>query len=312
MNVEPSSRTRGPRRRRSRRPVVATFSAASAIALVVGITLSVRDNSAATSAAAAPPPAVRSQARHAASRQMLPDLEQAVPTDVRVRQVVVDGEVQYRLGFRSAVSNLGAGPLVVRGERLDTSTPAMVVDQLVERASGAPSVRRGIGTMQYSRAPDHSHWHYLQFDRYELRRSELRRSELRRAGSAKVLVADHKTGFCLGDRYRLTPAPAATPSGPVYRGRCGLSHPELLEMQEGISVGYGDDYSAFLEGQDLPLDGLPDGRYVLVHRVNSDKQLAELSYDNNASSVLLDLRWQRGQPQVRIVAACPDTDRCDH
>jgi hypothetical protein len=81
-------------------------------------------------------------------------------------------------------------------------------------------------------------------------------------------------------------------------------------MREGISVGYGDDYSAFLEGQDLPLSDLPGGRYVLVHRVNADRRLRELSYANNAASVLLDLRWDRGAPQVRVLATCPDTDRC--
>ena len=82
-------------------------------------------------------------------------------------------------------------------------------------------------------------------------------------------------------------------------------------MREGISVGYGDDYSAFLEGQDLPLDGLADGRYVLVHRVNLDRRLVELSYANNASSLLLELRWVNGAPTVTVVAACHDSDRCD-
>jgi hypothetical protein len=83
-------------------------------------------------------------------------------------------------------------------------------------------------------------------------------------------------------------------------------------MREGISVGYGDDYSAFLEGQDLPLDALPDGRYVLVHRVNVSRGLRELSYSNDAASALLALRWVDGRPRVQVLASCPDTDRCDH
>jgi len=97
----------------------------------------------------------------------------------------------------------------------------------------------------------------------------------------------------------------------VYRSRCGLGQTTLQRIREGISVGYGDDYKAFLEYQDLPLSGLPDGRYVLVHRVNADGRLRELSYDNNAASVLLDLRWRGGKPLVQILARCPDTDRCD-
>ena len=98
---------------------------------------------------------------------------------------------------------------------------------------------------------------------------------------------------------------------PVYTGRCGLDQPGLLGIQEGISVGYGDDYQANLEGQYLPLTGLRSGRYLLVHRVNPDRALRELDYTNNAASLLLALRWQRGEPLVRILNSCADTARCE-
>ena len=164
-----------------------------------------------------------------------------------------------------------------------------------------------VGRMEYSVSPDHSHWHYLQFDRYELQRYVLRP-----AGSDEVLVTDRKTGFCLGDRYRVQDRRlSAAPPAPVFTGGCGLRRPDLLHMREGISVGYGDDYSAFLEGQDSPLEGVADGRYVLVHRVNADRRLQELSYANNASSLLLDIHWRNGVPHVQILASCPDTDQCD-
>jgi hypothetical protein len=73
----------------------------------------------------------------------------------------------------------------------------------------------------------------------------------------------------------------------------------LLTRREGISI-FGDDYSAFLEGQDLPIGGLPEGRYVLVHRVNADGLLEELSKANNAASLLLELRWCHGTPYIRV------------
>ena len=50
---------------------------------------------------------------------------------------------------------------------------------------------------------------------------------------------------------------------------------------------------------------------MLVHRVNGDRRLRELDYRNNAASVLLELRWQRGAPAVRLLRVCPGTDRCD-
>jgi serine protease len=159
-----------------------------------------------------------------------------------------------------------------------------------------------VGRLQFVTSPDHRHWHYLQFDRYQLRR----------AGSARTLVRDHKTGFCLGDRYRVSDL-ALTNAVPqkVYRTNCGLNDTTLLQLEEGISVGYGDDYKPFLEGQDLELTGLKRGRFVLVHRVNADQRLRELSYRNNAASVLLDLRWHGGLPTLRILRSCPNTARCD-
>ena len=41
------------------------------------------------------------------------------------------------------------------------------------------------------------------------------------------------------------------------------------------------------------------------------RHLREVSYANDAASVLLDLHWQDGTPTLRVLAACADTDRCD-
>jgi hypothetical protein len=245
------------------------------------------------------------------ARDRLPDLDQEVPSEIAIQVGVSGGRQTYALGFRSAVRNIGAGPLIVKGARVDTRTASMNVRQIIDRTTGPQRVVPNVGLMKYTVSPDHRHWHYLQFDRYELRTSELRL-----AGSTEALVTDRKTGFCLGDRYRvshrdLRPSSAKPPPRPVYVGRCGLAQPGRLRMSEGISVGYGDDYSAFLEGQDLPLDGLRAGRYVLVHRVNANRRLKELSYTNNAASVLFDLRWHRGSPYLRVLATCPNTDRCE-
>jgi hypothetical protein len=252
-------------------------------------------------------PSAPDESRVAATDERLPDLDQEAPSDLAVRTTTPSGRRSYALGFRSAVVNVGAGPLIVKGTRPSTDVPVMRVDQLIERDGAPPRVVTDIGRMQYTISPDHRHWHYLQFDRYQLQRAELHN-----VAGERVRVRDRKTGFCLGDRYRTRQRlEAAPPPRPVFTGRCGLDRPDLLQMLEGISVGYGDDYSAFLEGQDLPLDGLPAGRYVLVHRVNVNHGLVERSYSNNAASVLLDLQWSGGQPLLRLLATCPGTDRCD-
>ena len=125
-------------------------------------------------------------------------------------------------------------------------------------------------------------------------------------------MRDRKTGFCLGDRYAIAGRkPPAAPATPIFTSRCGLGEPGLLGIQEGISVGYGDDYAANLEGQYLPLGGLRAGRYVLVHTVNVNRRLRESDYSNNSASLLLALRRRGGGPQVQLLRVCPDSARCD-
>ena len=97
-----------------------------------------------------------------------------------------------------------------------------------------------------------------------------------------------------------------------YSDRCGKGAPRLLRIREGISVGWGDDYS-HLEGQELDITGLPAGRYVIVHRVNANRDLRESDYRDNASSLALDLSWPNGRkapPRIDVVARCPLAEIC--
>ena len=198
---------------------------------------------------------------------------------------------EYRLGFRSAVRNVGRASLVISGHRPDRSLDAMQADQVLGQ-----QVVNNVGSLRYVVSPDHRHWHLLGFERYALT-----------TASGKVVVRDRKTGFCLGDRYASSPPPGATKQ---YTSRCGLGEPARLGIEEGISPGYGDAYEANLEGQYLPLTGLENGRYLLVHRVNSDGRLRETRADNNAASLLLQLRWRDDIPRVKVLKVCPDSARC--
>src|SRR4051794_5955713 len=228
----------------------------------------------------------------AAEGILLPDLDQEPPGQITVASApsqlaqvgaawkpLAGGRApRWYLGFSSAVSNVGAGPLVISGHRASTAQPTMTADQVLAGTGG--EVVPGVGRLRYTSSPDHEHWHLLGFERYALRR----------AGSTRAVVTDRKSGFCLGDRYAVAgPRLAGAPARPAITGRCGLRQTGLLQIREGISVGYGDVYSAYLEYQDLPLDGLPGGRYVLVHSVNVDGHLHEVTRDNDSASVLLDL-----------------------
>ena len=237
-----------------------------------------------------------------AGSEQLPDLDQALPSKLSITRAGSAAEPVYRLGSRSAVANVGDGPLAIEAHRSSPGAETMVADQIVDRDGAPREVVPDVGRLRYVVSSDHRHWHLLAFDRYQLRR----------AGGDAPLVRDRKTGFCLGDRYAVHgPPPPATPSRPAYTSRCGLGAPARLGMREGISVGYGDDYPAHLEGQYLPLTGLRAGRYVLVHRANAGRRLRERSYGNNAASLLLALRRRGGVPAVTVLARCPRTARCD-
>ena len=226
---------------------------------------------------------------------LLPDLVVKVPYDLELTLV---GK-RWRLGFASASSNLGAGPLIVQGRRRPGAT-TMVTVQEIRRTDGSTREVRGAGQLHYVVSPDHEHWHFVPFMRYELHRA---------SGSGPVL-RDHKTGFCLGDRYDTH---AILPGKPVFRAfgsRCGLRSPGRLGVREGISVGYGDDYNPTLEGQYVDITGLPAGRYVLVHRVNETGALEESRTDNNASSLLIRLSWRGGRPSVEQLRRCRGREAC--
>jgi Lysyl oxidase len=221
---------------------------------------------------------------------LLPDLEQEVPAQLEVTMAGGSRRPVYRLGFRSAVRNVGRGPLSITGRRASARHEQMVADQVIDHDDAPRSVKRAVGRLRYVISPDHRHWHLLGFERYELRQ----------VGGRAAVASDRKTGFCLGDRYAVRDLPAA-PAVPVWTGRCGLAQPGRLQIDEGISVGYGDDYDPTLEGQYVRLTGLPAGRYLLVHRVNADRSLREARYDNNSAALLIRLRWKRGRPTVRAL-----------
>jgi hypothetical protein len=196
------------------------------------------------------------------SAELLPDLVQRPPPHVVLR----DG----RLAFTSQVDNVGAGPIEIVARR----STGMRADQVVYVRAGARRVVEGVGRLRYVRSSDHQHWHLLGFERYELWQG------------GKLLVRDHKTGFCLYDRLSVT---GMRHTRPHYLRDCGRNRPRAAVVREGISAGHGDAYDPLLEGQSLDVRGLPPGIYTLVQRVNVGRVLHERRYDNNVARVRIRL-----------------------
>ncbi len=229
-------------------------------------------------------------------RPRFPNLVQRPPSGL---VVMAGARGRWLLGFTSMVDNRGPGILWLRGTRAARSR-MMNVRQLVELAGGRVRTLPQSGELHYVVAPPHYHWHYLAFDRYELRR----------AGDFALLARDRKSGFCIADHWGAAIGVSHGP--PRFLGNCDQYQPQARWVEEGSSVGYTDRYPAFFHGQALDVTKLPPGRYWLVHRANPDFHLRESRYSDDAASLLIRLTWPGGRdapPRITTLRRC-NRERC--
>jgi hypothetical protein len=245
----------------------------------------------------APTWALTSAALVPAPDERLPDLDQRAPAGL----AVLGGGGRFRLGFASAVENIGAGPLRIRGFRPAVSS-SMRADQIVERRHGDTRAVRRVGSLRYERHPPHWHWHFEPFERYELRR----------ASDHGLVGRDRKSGFCLVDRYGRASRRLNGVRPPRFVSDCGTLRPQLRRVEEGSSRGYVDRYPAFFHGQDIDITNVPAGVYELVHRVNPDRLVVEEVYSNDAASLRIRISWPRGgrPPRITVLRVCESSERC--
>jgi hypothetical protein len=223
-------------------------------------------------------------------RELLPDFDQRAPFRLTVAGT--------KLGFSSATDNVGEGPIWIRGFRISAGMP-MRAQQLIRLSNGSTRIYEDAGRLRYTPSPTHTHWHVLDFQRYELLRAD-----------GTLVVRDRKSGFCLADHYGLAARRVAAFRGPRFLGNCAAFQPGALTVEQGSSPGYTDLYPAHFHGQNLELRGVPAGVYVLVHRANAKGLLEELDYGNNAASIRIRLTWSGSFPRVRTLRVCQDSPRC--
>jgi len=263
---------------------------------------------------------------------LLPDLKMAKIADVAVYPFY-DRRDRPRKGrwgvrFTTLVYNLGPGHLVLRTYRAKTGSPCtpeisfenrceqgtMTVDQIVQQPDGTSQTFPGIARAYFD--PWHFHWHMRYANRYELRSGDGKRRILR----------DVKSGFCFGDREANPATPNETAMFPSGLATClygSMTDPaqdgrRALEFTQGISVGWGDDYESFQEGQ--PLEGqqfevtrLKRGTYMLVNVANGTGRIREVTTSNNVSFVRFRLSWpagRRGKPRIALVGSCSGKPIC--
>ena len=223
-------------------------------------------------------------------RELLPDFDQRAPF-----RLTVTGT---KLGFASATDNVGYGPVWVRGSR-PAPVGAMRAQQLVRMSDGTVRTYEDAGRLRYTFSPSHTHWHLLDFQRYELRTLE-----------GDLVVRDRKSGFCLADHYGLAKRRVTAFTGGHFFGNCAASNPQALSVEQGTSIGFTDLYPAHFHGQHLELRGVSAGTYLLVHRANPTLQLEELDYTNNAASLRVRITWQGAVPHVATLRRCEGSASC--
>jgi hypothetical protein len=202
---------------------------------------------------------------------LLPDLLTLPPTSVEVRRHPA-GRV---LRFSNTVWNGGEGPL----EMLGVTDVAARRTRVVQRAYTAAGATMEWPVGEFVWHPTHTHWHLDGFAIYQL-------WSLNQVGSLDTLMAtSDKVSFCLIDTEIADPDNRLRPAAREYTG-CGRG-------RQGLSVGWGDTYRSYLDGQSLPLDTVEDGLYALVSIANPDGRLRESETGNNTGVVYLAITLDR-------------------
>jgi hypothetical protein len=225
----------------------------------------------------------------AAERPLLPDLR---TLSIPGNQLDVESSSgPTLLHLPNEVADRGAGPLELRprrehgedcnhnGDAGDDRHVSQIVyldkdaDGVYERNVDTDIRRVPAGCRYYH--PEHGHYHFDDFARYELRDPD----------TDAVVASATKISFCLLDGYHVAPGLPGSPKSSHY----DYSGCSAIDGITGISVGWADLYSPFLFGQWIDVTGVGAGHYCLVAKTDPDNKLRERSDANNAHRTLIDL-----------------------
>lgn len=216
---------------------------------------------------------------------LLPNLKPAVPAQLSIGLPDDEEQGQRALRFAVSVMNLGRRPLDLLGVLPAEDPNHFVAHQCVTWMQRVCTERRPVGAFVFHEG--HNHWHLEDFARYELRRVVDGEPDMSEAGLA---AGGDKVSFCLMDSEASEEAGAA--SWPQFYERC-------LGVLQGISPGWQDRYDAYLPGQQIIVDGVPDGGYALVVTVDPVGVLVEATKADNVVVLMVELL--HGGSEVRLV-----------
>jgi hypothetical protein len=177
------------------------------------------------------------------------------------------------LRFSGLVENIGDGPFDVTGVRATTKTDLKVTENVFQTTGAVRHVPTK-AVMRYAVKDGHEHFHIRNFALYRMRP----------VGSTTWRVA-HKEGFCFSDDADLGGTTTFH-----YPDDCGYEEPNSLRVNEGLSVGWVDDYDWTLPGQFFDLTGLRlPGDFCVAATADPSGLLMEKTRSNNSTSSLVHI-----------------------
>jgi hypothetical protein len=182
--------------------------------------------------------------------------------------VVGDGNGGQKLIFSALTWNSGGGPLeLFAGDGIPSQTTQKVYQRKF-KVDGTDPTEVMAGEFEWH--PAHAHFHFEDYARYTLQPLEAAGGSFR-TGS--------KTTFCVIDTNRIDHRLPGASKKAVYKW-CN-------DDIQGMSVGWGDQYSSYLVGQEIDITGLDPGIYTLEIEADPMDRIRETNDSDNTSCVPL-------------------------
>lgn len=233
---------------------------------------------------------------------LLPDLV-SCPAEYSSAEVISapDGAELYALRFAGYVTNLGAGPLDLKGNPQLTDDADPTSYDVWQRALTGDGEWVTLATKPpiiFQQADGHNHFHVMGIVEYSLWDA---------SGTVEV-SSGSKVGFCLADMWErpdlhLNPSPKRYDW--THGGFCQTNDPGATTLHMGISEGWQDVYVWNAAFQWVDVSDVRPGYYRLGQRVDAENVIVESDETNNG--LKLSHRWH----VVPGYAARPATVRVD-
>lgn len=208
--------------------------------------------------------------------RLLPDLKVTPPKELFIKEE----QGVRKIRFETSSFNIGVGPLELKGVTNPERTKT-VAYQIIRKKDGTNEERK-VGEFVFH--PEHNHWHIENYTQFQLWRYG------DDGVPTELVTTTDKMSFCVWDEKIYEPNIQNVPPGRTY--------PECSRKTQGIeiqgnSVGWGDSYAANFEGQELIIDGVPDGNYLVKPVINVDNKILESDFSNNESSVYVEIKGNK-------------------